>query len=174
MSIEKISAAIRDIPDFPKPGIIFKDITPVLSDAELLVEIVDHFAEHYSDKRPDYVAGIESRGFIFGTALAIKLGCGFIPIRKKGKLPYKTFESSYELEYGTATIEIHADALKKGDKIVIVDDLLATGGTVGAAIELVEKFDVEILGVEFLLELAFLEGRKKLTVNPVNSLIVVD
>ena len=174
MNIDKISEAIRDIPDFPKPGIIFKDITPVLQNGEMLAEIINIFASRYDDCSPDYIVGIESRGFIFGSALALKLGCGFIPIRKKGKLPYKTVEASYSLEYGEATIEIHEDAISPGSKVVLIDDLLATGGTVSAAIKLLQELKAEIIGVEFLIELAFLKGRNNIEDLPVNSLIVVD
>ena len=174
MTIEKIEAAIRDIKDFPKEGIIFKDITPVLQSPELLSEVIDILCKPYIDNKPDYIAGIESRGFIFGTAMAYKLGCGFIPIRKKGKLPYETIEASYDLEYGTATIEIHKDALSEGDNVVIVDDLLATGGTAEAAAKLIEELGGNITGIDFVIELTFLNGRKKLDKHKVNSLVFVD
>lgn len=174
MSIQSITSLIRDIKDFPKPGIVFKDITPVLKSPEAFAEIIDIISKRYLKSKPDYVVAIESRGFIFGSALAYRLGCGIIPVRKKGKLPYSTIEASYELEYGKATMEVHSDALKPGDKVVLIDDLLATGGTVGAAIKLVEKLEAEITGIEFLVELAFLKGRDKISGYPVQSIIVVE
>jgi adenine phosphoribosyltransferase len=174
MGIERVEAAIRDIQDFPKPGIIFKDITPILRSSELFAEVIDLMCEPYSDNRPDYIVAIESRGFIFGSAMAYKLGCGLVPVRKKGKLPHGTYEASYELEYGTAAVEIHTDALEKGDKVVLLDDLLATGGTAGAAVNLIEKLEANIIGIDFLIELAFLDGRKKLEDYKINTLIVVD
>lgn len=172
MSIDRIAAAIRDIPDFPKPGIIYKDITPLLKDPELFRETIRALAGRCSVK-PDYIAGIEARGFIIGAPLALELGCGFIPVRKKGKLPYDTVEQSYALEYGTASIEIHKDAVKPGDKVLIVDDVLATGGTAAAAVELLKKINAEIIGINFLLELSFLMGRDKLREMTVDSLITV-
>ncbi len=172
MSIEKIMEAIRDVPDFPKPGIIYKDITPLLKDSELFAETVNIIASGLKEK-PDYIVGIEARGFILGAALALHLGCGFIPVRKKGKLPYKTVEESYSLEYGEATVEIHSDAVKPGEKVFIVDDVLATGGTASAAIQLLKKINAEITGISFLLELSFLNGRKMLEGISVNSLITV-
>ncbi len=173
MSLMDLESAIRDIKDFPKEGIIFKDITPVLHSAPLFAEAIGHFADAYSEKRPDYIVAIESRGFIFGSALAYKLGCGIVPVRKKGKLPYKTIEERYDLEYGSAAIEIHADALKKGDKVALIDDLLATGGTSAASIKLVEKLGASIIGINFLVELCFLNGRDKIKGYPVQSLIKV-
>ncbi|MCP4178493.1 MAG: adenine phosphoribosyltransferase [bacterium] len=170
MDADSIEKAIRDIKDFPKPGILFKDITPVLQDGKLLSLIIDLMDRNYKVK-PTKIIGIESRGFIFGTALAYKLGIGMVTVRKKGKLPYKTYEASYALEYGEATLEIHQDALEKGDRVVIVDDLLATGGTAEAAVKLVNKFDVEILGIEFLIELEALQGRKVLAGENVNTII---
>ena len=174
MGIEKVIDAIRDIKDFPKPGIIFKDITPILKSKELFAEVIDLMCAPYMDNPPDYIVAIESRGFIFGSAMAYKLGCGVVPVRKKGKLPYETLEASYDLEYGSATLEIHTDALKATDRVVILDDLLATGGTAGAAIELVKELGAEIIGVDFLIELAFLEGRNKISDYKINTLIVVD
>jgi adenine phosphoribosyltransferase len=174
MGIEQIEAAVRDIRDFPEPGIIFKDITPILGSVELFREVIDLMCKDYLDDSPDYIVGIDSRGFIFGSAMAYKLGCGFVPVRKKGKLPYTTYEASYALEYGSATVEIHTDALEKGDKVVIVDDLLATGGTVSASVDLIEKLGADIIGIDFLIELAFLNGREKLDGYKVNTLIVVD
>ncbi len=174
MDIQRIESAIRDVPDFPKPGIIFKDITPLLSESEIFTEVVDRISGRYIEHVPDYIVAIESRGFIFGSAMAYKLGCGIVPVRKKGKLPYRTIDISYDLEYGTAAVEVHEDALKKGDKVVIVDDLLATGGTAAAAVELVEKLGAKIVGIEFLIELCFLAGRKNLGSYPVNSLLLVN
>lgn len=174
MSIQDINSAIRDVIDFPKPGIVFKDITPVLHDPKLFCEVIDIFANNCREKKPDYIVGLDARGFIFGAPLAIKLGCGFIPVRKKDKLPFHTLEKSYELEYGEATLEIHKDALKPGDKVVIIDDLLATGGTISAAIELVKQLGADIISVEFLMELAFLNGREKLKEQLFNALITVD
>ena len=162
MSIELIKSAIRSVPDFPKPGILFKDITPVLSDEKLLKMVIDQMSKPYKINKPTKIVGLESRGFIFGVALAYKLGVGFVPIRKKGKLPYKTYEASYQLEYGSASMEIHQDSLTENDKVVIVDDLLATGGTMAAAIKLVNKLNAKILGLEFLIELEALNGREKI------------
>lgn len=160
--IKQIYNLIRDIPDFPKPGIIFKDITPILKTPWAFQKIIDYLANRYVGKKIDLVVGIESRGFILGSALSYKLGAGFVPIRKKGKLPYETVSATYELEYGVDSIEMHTDAIRKSDKVVLVDDVLATGGTMSAAISLVEKLGGDIVGIDFLLELTFLEGRKKL------------
>ena len=171
MSVVKIKAAIRDIPDFPKPGIIYKDITPLLQNPAIFTEIIGLLAERYRHNPPDYIVGIESRGFIFGAALALQLNCGFIPIRKAGKLPYKTMSVSYQLEYGEATIEIHVDALQHDDKVVLIDDLLATGGTAVAAVELLNRMNADIIGIEFIIELLFLNGRTKLSGYQVNSLV---
>ncbi|MBF0485791.1 MAG: adenine phosphoribosyltransferase [Candidatus Omnitrophica bacterium] len=168
MDLKKI---IRDIPDFPKKGIIFKDITTLLKDKKALKVVIDLLAKQFAKSKPKYVVGIESRGFIFGTALAYKLGVGFIPVRKKGKLPAKTRSVSYDLEYGTDTLEIHADALKAGDKVVIIDDLLATGGTVGAVSKLVSGSGAKIAGIGFVIELSFLNGRDKLKGLPVFSIL---
>ncbi len=162
---------IRDIPDFPKKGILFKDITTLLKDKNALKVSVDALAKAFAKKGIKYVVGIESRGFIFGTALAYKLGVGFIPVRKKGKLPAKTRRVTYALEYGMDTLEIHEDALKKGDKAVVVDDLLATGGTMDAVIKLVGDSGARIVGVGFIIELTFLNGREKLKGLPIVSLI---
>lgn len=172
--VERIAKATRDIPDYPSPGIIFKDFTPVMKDAALLRDIVKALAAFHKDAKPDYVIGIESRGFIFGAPLAIELGCGFVPVRKRGKLPYKTIRIAYSLEYGEAVMEMHEDALSKGDRVVIVDDLLATGGTVRAAMDLSRRLSAEILAIDFVAELAFLKGRSKITGCPVNSLCVFD
>lgn len=163
MTIQSIKNSIRNVPDFPKKGIQFKDITTALKDAEILKEILDTCAKHYRDKKIDYVVGIESRGFIFGTALAYLLNCGFIPVRKPGKLPAKVISQEYELEYGTDRIEMHADALTKGDNVLIVDDLLATGGTAKAAADLVQKTGAKVVEFAFVIELNDLHGRDKLT-----------
>lgn len=153
---------IRDIPDFPKPGILFKDLTPIWKDPAAFRAMVDRLGEQYRSAGVQTVAGIESRGLILGAALAYHLGTGLVPVRKAGKLPWKTVKASYALEYGEATTELHADAVEPGTRVLIVDDLLATGGTAEAAVELVRKLKGEIVGVSFLVELAFLKGRPRL------------
>jgi adenine phosphoribosyltransferase len=162
---------IRDVPDFPKKGIIFKDITTLLKNPHALRRTVDLLAEKYKDEYVDQVIGIESRGFIFGTALAYHLGTGFIPVRKPGKLPAVTERITYDLEYGTDSLEIHKDALEPGQRILIVDDLLATGGTAAAVAHLVEKLQGTVAGLGFVIELAFLNGRDKLRGYDIHSLI---
>lgn len=162
MLIEKLNAAIRDIPDFPKPGIIFKDITPILKDPELCTALVDEFVAQLQGVEIDAVAGIESRGFLFGLMLANRLKVPFVPIRKQGKLPYHTICESYQLEYGEATIEVHTDAFAPGANVLIHDDLLATGGTVVAASKLIEKAGAHIAGFSFLISLEFLQARRRL------------
>jgi len=162
---------IRDVPGFPKEGIIFKDITPLLQDNALFKRAVDLLCEKFKDKKIDAVVSIESRGFIFGSVIAYQIGAGFVPVRKKGKLPYKTYSATYDLEYGQDTLEIHQDAIKNGDKVLIVDDLLATGGTLGATIDLVTKMGGDIVGAGFLIELAFLKGREKIKECEIVSLI---
>ncbi|WP_456406629.1 adenine phosphoribosyltransferase [Caldithrix abyssi] len=169
--VERIKNAIRDVPDFPKEGILFKDITPVLQNAELFALSIDLFADVLKNTNIDVVAAVESRGFIFGAALALKLNKGFVPIRKPGKLPYKTFKETYELEYGTDALEIHQDAVKTGQKVVLIDDLLATGGTAVAAAQLIERCGGQVASICFLIELTFLEGIKKLDGYPVQTLI---
>ena len=154
---------IRSIPDWPKEGILFRDITPLLADAKALVEATDSLCADFRDTGIEYVAAVEARGFIFGTAVAEKLGAGFVPIRKKGKLPSKTESITYDLEYGTDTLEVHADAIEQGAKVLMVDDLLATGGTMQAGCELIEKIGGQIAGVAFLIELTELAGREKLS-----------
>ena len=161
---------IRNIPDFPKPGINYKDITPLLADHRAMKESLDKIAEHYKKTDFDLVAGTESRGFIFGFGISMLLGKGFIPIRKPGKLPHNTYQETYDLEYGTDTLEIHRDAAKKGQKVLLVDDLLATGGTMKASVNLVEKCGAEVIGCAFAIELDFLGGREKLEPTPVFSL----
>ena len=157
---------IRSIPNFPKQGIIFRDITTALKDAETLPIMVDYLCEQFKDVKIDYVAGIESRGFIFGMPMAYKMKAGFVPIRKPNKLPAETYSQSYELEYGTDTIEVHKDAFEKGANVLIVDDLLATGGTAEAACKLVKKTGANLVGIAFLIELEDLNGREKLTDAP--------
>ena len=160
-NIKKIKSMIRDVADFPKKGILFRDITTALKDAETLKIMVDEMYEIFKDEKIDYIAGIESRGFIFGMPLAYKLNCGFIPVRKPKKLPCETISQEYSLEYGTDKIEIHKDALKAGDKVLIVDDLLATGGTAQAAVKLINQV-AETVGIAFVIELEDLKGREKL------------
>ena len=169
-----LNQLIRSVPDFPKPGIVFRDITPLLADAAGLEEAVDRLAQPYRDRKIDCVAAIESRGFIFGAAVARQLKAGFIPIRKPGKLPASTAQATYELEYGTDTIEIHKDAIQPGQRVLLLDDLLATGGTMAAACWLVNELGGEIVGIAFLIELAFLHGRDKLDGYEVLSLITYD
>jgi len=168
-----IEPYIRDVPDFPKKGIVFKDITPLLGSYQALSETVARLAEPYLEGGVQFVAGVESRGFIFGAAVAERLQAGFVPIRKPGKLPAETLRESYELEYGTDSIEIHADAFEPGSKVLMLDDLLATGGTMAAACRLVEKLRGEIVGVSFVVELCFLNGRDKLAGYDVRSLVKV-
>ena len=170
-TVAEIQTAIRNIPDFPKPGIQFKDITPVLADARLFSGAIDLLTARFQPGSVDAVVGIDARGFIFAAAAAVKLHAGFIPVRKKGKLPYQTHEQDYALEYGHATIAIHVDALKPGSRVLLVDDLLATGGTAAAAAQLVRKLGADILEVGFLIELSFLKGRDKLQGFPVCSLV---
>ena len=165
---------IRDIPDFPKKGIIFKDITPLLLDPVMLDEVVGQLAEPYRDAGIEVVVGIEARGFIFGPVVAREIGAGFVPIRKPGKLPHKTVSRKYALEYGTDTIEMHADAIAAGTKVLMLDDLLATGGTMAAACEMVADLGGDIVGIAFLIELCFLNGRDKLTDYEIHSLIRVE
>lgn len=167
-----IKSKIRDIPDFPKPGIIFKDITPMMKDGEVFHFVLRALAEEAGTYKPDVIAGIEARGFILAPAVADILGVGFVPIRKPGKLPYKVEKITYDLEYGTDTIEMHVDAVDKGQRVVLIDDLLATGGTAHGASSLIKKVGGELVGVGFVVELGFLDGRKKLgSEAPVFSLI---
>jgi adenine phosphoribosyltransferase len=168
----EIERAIRNVPDFPKPGIQFKDITPVLADARLFAGAVDLLIDGFKPGEVDAVVGIDARGFIFASAAALRLNAGFIPVRKKGKLPYQTHEQAYDLEYGTNTVAIHTDALKPGSKVLLIDDLLATGGTAGAAAALIHKLGATILEAAFLIELKFLNGRERLAGNKVRSLVV--
>ena len=167
-----IERAIRNIPDFPKPGIQFKDITPLLADAKLFSGSIELLVNNFKPGDVDAVVGIDARGFIFAAAAAVKLRAGFIPVRKKGKLPYQTHEQDYDLEYGTNTIAIHTDAVKPGSRVLLIDDLLATGGTAAAAAALLKKIGAQILEINFLIELSFLKGREKLKSYPVRSLVV--
>lgn len=159
--MDYIKNAIRDVPDFPKKGILFRDITTAIKDKDVMKRMIDEIVEAFKDEKIDYVAGIESRGFIFGMPVAYSLGCGFVPIRKPNKLPAETFSVEYELEYGTDKIEMHKDAIEPGKRVLIIDDLLATGGTAEAACELVKKAGV-LAGVAFVIELTDLKGREKL------------
>lgn len=170
---EKLKTVIRDVPDFPKPGILFKDISTIMLDPVLSKEVLTHLKDTYSEKPIDAVAGIESRGFLFGYPLAMELGVPFILIRKQGKLPYKKISHSYELEYGSAVIEMHEDAVKEGQKVLIHDDLLATGGSADAAAELIKKCGGTIYGFNFLVELDFLKGNEKLKEHSSNIINLV-
>ena len=168
---DKLKAAVRDVPDFPKPGIVFKDITPILGNPELFRAAVDLLAERHEGRGIGKVAVIDARGFLFGSALAYRLGAGLVPVRKKGKLPYRTFEQQYTLEYGAACLCVHVDAFEKNEPVVLVDDLLATGGTAASAAQLVEMAGGRIVEVDFLIELLFLHGREKLANYPFFSAI---
>ena len=169
--VEKLRAAIRDVPDFPKRGIMFKDITPVLSDPVLFRASVDLFLERCRGLEIDKIVGIDARGFLFGSAVAYELGVGFVPIRKRGKLPYRTEIAKYSLEYGDAEMEMHVDAMSAGERIVLVDDLLATGGTSAAAAVLIRKAGGHLLEAQFLIELESLHGRKRLQPTPVTAFL---
>jgi len=170
-SSDDIRAAIRNVPDFPRPGIQFKDITPVLADARLLAAAIDALAAGFQPGTVDAVVGIDARGFIFAAAVALRLQAGFVPVRKPGKLPWKTFEESYALEYGSNTLAIHQDALVPGSRVLLVDDLLATGGTAAATASLVRQAGGRVLGASFLVELAFLKGRQQLPSFPVSAVV---
>ena len=169
--LEQARQSIRDIPDFPKPGILFKDITPLLSNPRLFGQTIDLFCKRYQEEKISKVIGIEARGFILASALAYCLKAGFVPVRKKNKLPWKTFSASYTLEYGEDLLQIHQDALKEGEKVIVVDDVLATGGTVSAVAKLVEGLGAKVHESAFLIELKFLNGRDKLGQIPLFSLI---
>ena len=169
-----LRSSIRSIPDFPKPGILFRDITPLLKDVRAFREAVRRMAQPYEKGDVDVVIGAESRGFIFGAPIALALGAGFVPVRKQGKLPAETTSITYDLEYGTDTLEMHTDAVADGTRVLMVDDLLATGGTMAASCEMVEKAGGKIVGIEFLIELAFLGGRAKLAKYPVRTQIVYE
>jgi adenine phosphoribosyltransferase len=167
----QLRAHVRDIPDFPQPGILFRDITPLLGDAATLHLTIDLLAAPLLGMGIDYVVGIESRGFLFGMPLAYRLGTGFVPVRKAGKLPHTTLAADYTLEYGANVLEVHADAVGPGQRVVIVDDLLATGGTAAATIALMRRLGAEVVGLAFVIELAALEGRRKLADYPVHTLL---
>lgn len=171
ISSKEIEAAIRTVPDFPKAGIQFKDITPLLADARLFAGAIDLLSGNFKPGSVDAVVGIDARGFIFAAAAAIKLNAGFVPVRKKGKLPFKTHEQDYALEYGSATVAVHVDALKPGARVLLIDDLLATGGTAAAAAALVNKLKGQIVEISFLIELKFLNGREKLKDYSVRSIV---
>jgi adenine phosphoribosyltransferase len=171
VSAEELRAKIREIPDFPKPGILFYDITTLLKDAAAFRQAIDLMVEPYADDRVDIVVGMESRGFIFSAPMALELEAGLVPVRKLGKLPAETLSVEYALEYGSNTLEIHRDAIEAGQRVLIVDDLLATGGTVRGTIELVERLGGEVVGLAFLVELDFLKGRDRLTGRRVTSVI---
>ena len=168
---DHLRTAIRDVPDFPKSGIVFKDITPILGDSALFQDSIGLLAETAGGTPVDKVVGIDARGFIFAAAVADRLNAGFVPIRKKGKLPSKTREAAYELEYGNAVVEIHEDAIDEGERILLIDDLLATGGTAAAALQLLDGMGAKVISVSFLIELTFLEGRGKLGERSISSLI---
>ena len=170
-TVEKLRAAVRDVPDFPKKGIVFKDITPVLSDPRLFRASIDLFLERCRGREIDKIVGIDARGFLFGSAVAYQLGVGFVPIRKRGKLPYKTDTAKYSLEYGEAEMEMHIDALRKNERVMLLDDLLATGGTSAAAAALIRNAGADLVEAQFLVELEFLEGRKRLEPTPVTAFL---
>lgn len=168
---QSVKELIRDIPDFPKPGIVFKDITPLLADSKVYHSAIDQIADHFKDKNIEQVVCLEARGFIIGAPLAYKLGAGITLVRKPGKLPFHTLQTTYQLEYGTDTLEIHSDAIHEGCRVIIADDVLATGGTASGAIELIKQLKGNILGCAFLMELGFLNGREKLRDQDIFSLI---
>lgn len=169
---ERLVSAVRGVPDFPKPGILFRDITPVLADAELLAHVIGLFERRCREAGVDKIVGIDARGFLFGAAVACRMGLGFVPVRKAGKLPFDTISQSYELEYGEAVVEMHADAIEAGERVAVVDDLLATGGTAGAACSLVEKLGGQVAVCVFLIELEALGGRGRLAPRRIESLLV--
>jgi len=170
-TVERLRAAVRDVPDFPKKGITFKDITPVLSDPGLFRASIDLFLERCRGREIDKIVGIDARGFVFGSAVAYELGVGFVPIRKRGKLPYRTEIAKYSLEYGEAEVEMHIDAVTEGERVVLVDDLLATGGTSAAAAALLRNAGANLIEAQFLIELEFLEGRKRLEPTPITAFL---
>ena len=171
MTIDQLKALVRDVPDFPEPGIIFKDLMPLIGNAEAFRSTIEHLAEWSRPRHPEVILGAEARGFIFGGALAYELGCGFVPARKPGKLPWEKVRATYDLEYGSDSLEIHADALTPGSRVIVLDDVLATGGTARAKIELVERLGGEVVGALFVIELAFLDGRERLEGTDVHALI---
>ncbi len=169
--VRKLRGGIRDVPDFPKKGIVFKDITPILKDGDLFRASIDLFLEQCRGKQVDKIVGIDARGFLFGSAVAYALGIGFVPLRKKGRLPYKTESAKYSLEYGEAEMELHVDAISRGEQVVLIDDLLATGGTSASAATLIKKVGGELVSAIFLIELEFLNGRDKLKPTPIVSFL---
>ena len=171
MKADSLRAAIRDVVDFPKPGIIFKDITPVLADGKLFRESISLLCETAGGAKIDKIVGIDARGFIFAAAVADRLGAGFVPVRKKGKLPWKTRQTAYSLEYGDSIVELHEDAILPGESVLLVDDLLATGGTAAAAVKLLDELGANIVGISVLIELSFLVGRAKLAPHPVHAIL---
>lgn len=171
MTPDELRGYIRDVPDFPKPGIVFKDLMPLIADPAAFKGCVDLLAEWCAPREPQIILGAEARGFIFGGALAYTLGCGFVPARKPGKLPWTTIEATYDLEYGQDTLQVHADALGAGSRVIVLDDVLATGGTAAAKIDLVEQLGGTVVGAVFVVELGFLNGREKLVGHDVNSLL---
>jgi adenine phosphoribosyltransferase len=171
MAVDGLKARIRDVPDFPEPGIVFKDIMPLLADPTCLHDVTDLIADWAEPRKPDVILGAEARGFILGATVAYKLGCGFVAARRPGKLPWKTVSASYALEYGENSLELHADAIASGQRVLVHDDVLATGGTAKAICDLAEQLGGEIVGVVFAIELDFLEGRKQLEGHDVHSLI---
>src|ERR1043166_5617091 len=170
-AIDQLRAAVRDVPDFPKAGIVFKDITPLLSNGKLFRASIGVFLAQCRGKEIDKIVGIDARGFLFGSAVAYELGVGFVPLRKKGRLPYRTESARYTLEYGEAEMELHIDAIQRGEKVVLIDDLLATGGTSASAVTLIKKVGGDLIAAIFLIELEFLRGRKKLEPTPVISFL---
>ena len=174
ITASRVRAAIRDIPDFPKPGIVFKDITPILNDPALFSEVISDLTRRYLPMRIDKIAAMESRGFIFGAPLAEHIGAGFVPLRKFGKLPHTTVAETFNLEYGTETLEVHIDAIQPGERVLILDDLLATGGTAEAATRLVRRIGGDVVEMAFVVELKFLKGRERLAGIPVYSMVVFD
>jgi adenine phosphoribosyltransferase len=171
VSVETLAAKVRDVPDFPKPGIVFKDIMPLVADPATLRETIELLAEWARPREPDVILGAEARGFIFGGALAYELGCGFVAARKPGKLPWQTIEATYELEYGTDSLQVHADAFGSGQRVIVLDDVLATGGTARAKIDLVEQLGGTVVGALFVIELTFLHGRDRLAGYDAHALI---
>src|SRR6266566_65420 len=169
--LERLRTGIRDVPDFPKKGIVFKDITPLLGDRALFRAAIDLFLDQCRGRKIDKIVGIDARGFVFGSAVAYELGIGFVPLRKKGRLPYKTESAKYSLEYGEAEMELHIDAITRGEQVILIDDLLATGGTSASAATLIKKIGGHLVEAIFLIELEFLHGRQKLTPTPVTSFL---
>ena len=171
MTTDQLKVFVRDVPDFPEPGIIFKDLMPLIGNADAFRSTIEQLAEWAKPRNPDIILGAEARGFIFGGALAYELGCGFVPARKPGKLPWKTVRETYELEYGTDSLEVHADAFANGARVIVLDDVLATGGTARAKVDLVEQLGGVVVGALFVIELTFLDGRERLAGTDVHALI---